>query len=130
MMMKPFSKDPIMYAAFMMEGLLDLNDRAAYSRMLSKWDGGCYELIDMMTDYIPFIERLVAAALADGAQYGGILEYEVCNPFGQWFGSEVERTGDVPIEIEAHAKLSELVTEYFHPEVEDADKFKHAGDAS
>lgn len=112
-MMNPSDKDPIMYAAFMMEGLCDLADPTLYSNIVDAWGKGCYELVDCMTDYIPFLVQLVNAKLGDIEEFPGILEYDVCNPFGVWFGEEVLRTGDAPIELEAHGKLSQLVNDFF-----------------
>lgn len=112
-MIQTSEKDPIMYAAFMMEGLCDLADVTLYSRTIEAWNKGCYELVDCMTNYVPFLVRLVNAKLADAGGWPGILEYDVCNGFGSWFGAEVLRTGEAPIETEAHAKLAQLVNAFF-----------------
>jgi hypothetical protein len=90
---------------------------------LANWDSGHMELINEMLTYAaPLAHMMTAALLVVGVDSGapGVFLYEVAEPFGSWFVSQVGATGKEPARVEAFAQLRALVIE-FYSEVEGCD---------
>lgn len=110
--MKPVPHaDELVIAAFFSEGLHDIG----YDEILSAWNRGCYELIQEVTAYAPYLNGLLQAADAvSGDDRCGVFDYEVSAPFGAWFGQYVlDHPETAPPESEARAQLIDLVAAYF-----------------
>lgn len=106
------SHDAATYGAFMMEGLQDLD----YEAVIQHWGQGCLEMVMEMTQHVPYLMELVNAQLALGREFPGVLDYEVCAPFGSWFGNQVLEDcgrGQMPASAQCRAKLEELVSTFF-----------------
>lgn len=108
------SADTNIYSAFFMEGLRDLN----YDDVLASWDNGAVELVSELCSYATSLDHMVNAAIAardDSVSFPGVLDYEVCAPFGQWFGKKVLENprGDTPSNVECIQFLQDAVTKFF-----------------
>lgn len=107
--------DRLLHAAFIMEGVRDL---PGYNAMLDKWDQGCIELVDQLLRYVPVIAAGKHAAVAAGADYAGVFDYEVSNPFGLWCVQRVAASGELPTRDEALGFLQSAINDFFtreHP---------------
>jgi len=119
------------YSAFFMEGLRDSD----YAAVLARWGSGCVELVDEMIGYAPFLNDLVVAAEAvrcNELSHPGVLVYDVCSPFGHWFGQQVlERPDSCPTPADCNVWLKRETVAFFS-QLEDPDviaKIKLAVDA-
>ena len=105
------SEDTNIYAAFMMEGLHNVG----YDEAIKAWDNGCLELVQIMCEYAKHADTLVEAAIKAHADldFAGVFDYEVCTPFGEWFGKYVIEHEGVPETKEGLMMLTKLATEFF-----------------
>ncbi len=100
------------YAAFFMEGLSDCDIKDA----IEASGLGCIELVSEVTKFAPYLSRLVDVILTsqeDTVEYPGVLEYEVCNPFGIWFGSLVSELDAIPAERNCKDWLANAAIRFF-----------------
>lgn len=106
------SHDAATYGAFMMEGLRDLD----YDAVLEKWGQGCLEMVMEMTGHVPYLMSLVEDAMQHGCEFPGVLDYEVCAPFGKWFGECVlaDAEGMAPNSEDCKRALRDLVYRFFN----------------
>ena len=102
-------KDELIIAAFLMEGLHD----AGCNNVLDAWDCGCVELIDEVTDYVPFIKLMCDTGEKIGEGFPGVFDYEVTSPFGKWFGLYIFDYRNAPCIQDRLDKIEELATNFF-----------------
>lgn len=101
-------------AAFLMEGLHD----AGYERVIKAYRnrGGAIELVSAVMEWVPAIDALCAAAEIIVQEYPGVFEYEVTSTLGQWLGTCIIETGDLPPRDRVMHELAGLVFEFFMAE--------------
>lgn len=98
------------YAAFFMEGLHD----AGYGMVVESWGCGCVELVEEVCSYVEYVEqRAIQMCLALDHSFPGVFEYEVCSPFGRWFGEHVIQHLDSPAKEQCEEQLDKLMLEFF-----------------
>lgn len=97
------------FAAFVMEGILETEFYDAIELV----DGGAHEIVSAVMAYVPVIEALSQAALAAGAEPAGVIEYDVCNPFGEWFMTELLDNGTMPTRQQVVTCLTQAVTDFY-----------------
>lgn len=93
-------------AMFMMEGFRDCD----YNKALLVWNQGAIELTNHLADWAEEAERMYDA-LSSG-DHSGVYEYEVCSPFGTWFGTTMVMTGEPPTLTQSKEALTGLVEEF------------------
>lgn len=96
------------YPAFLMEGLHD----AGYTAVIDAYGQGCIELVQELVAYTPYIKTLVKAVEAVTPDHPGVFEYEVCSPFGRWFGQHILESG-APNQPACRAWLAAEVVTFF-----------------
>lgn len=110
-------KNVAVIAAFMMEGMRDLETRPenkiSYNELIEAWGLGCFEMVSVMVSYADYVEDQFEKALKDGKEVMGVFDYEVSVPFGFWFGEFVYQNKSAPGEDQAHQKIDELIGEFF-----------------
>jgi hypothetical protein len=80
---------------------------------------GCVELVMAVMGYVDYAEALFKAGgtVRDGVP--GVMEYEICEPFGEWFittmlcGCTVDGSCSLPDHEQACFKLRELTYEFY-----------------
>jgi hypothetical protein len=111
-MMIPRSQ--LQIAAFMAIGLTTCYQADA---ALKHWDNGHFEMVDETLAYVDYTERLLKAGLfLNNNEFPGVFDYEVSEPFGAWFASEIlltDESGMAPDPTKSRAKLRALVFDYF-----------------
>lgn len=102
-------------AAFVMEGLHD----AGYQACVDAYPRPVLDLVDEVTSYVPYIERLAEAAYAylDSENIGrpGVFPYEVTSPFGKWWGLYLIENREAPFESVVYTYLTQSVFEFCVP---------------
>ncbi len=74
------------HAAFFARGLLGYNQ----PHLMEAYNGGMIELVSGMSRYAEDIEKMVEIVEATGSfDFPGVLDYEVSEPFGEWYGKEI-----------------------------------------
>lgn len=96
-------------AAFFAAGLHD----AGHDAVINAWNRGCLELVEAMCEHAEFATELMAEL--ENPEYGhpGVYAYEVCSPFGRWFGAYVLEHLDAPTHEEARNWLRSAAVEFF-----------------
>jgi hypothetical protein len=101
------------YSAFFMEGVFDQD----YDKVILTWGNGCIELVSEIVAYASHLHCLVGAAEKarnDSTNYPGVIEYEVCAPFGRWIGKYVIAHGTMPAKRDCYTWLASSVIEFFN----------------
>lgn len=110
-------KNVAVIAAFMMEGMRDLETRSqnpvSYNDLIENWGQGCFEMVSEMVQYAEYIETKFQDATKNGKEVCGVFDYEVSVPFGTWFADYVYAHAHAPIQNEAHQKADELIEDFF-----------------
>lgn len=84
------------HSAFFAEGLRSAGDGALHLAQISE-NYGAVDLIAAIVPYASYLEEIAEVAIAvDGIVYPGVIDYEVAEFFGKWFGNETLRLGDMP----------------------------------
>ena len=103
-------------ATFMAVGMSG-NDEALYSRLLDHWDKGCFELHYELCQYATLSEQIIDVIThGDGGyDFPGVYDYEVSEPFGEWFRIEIlnDEDGNAPDFEAAKARLIDLACRFF-----------------
>ena len=106
-------------ASFMAVGMSG-NDEALYSRLLDHWDKGCFELHYELCQYATLSEQIIDAITRGDGGYDfvvdrGVYDYEVSEPFGEWFRIEIldDEDGNAPDFEAAKARLIDLACRFF-----------------
>lgn len=79
-------------AAFMTTGLHTPDRPATAQSVFAHWDSGCVELIAELVAHVPYAEALIEAAFKLKGDMPGSFEYEIAEPFGQWYASAILKT--------------------------------------
>lgn len=76
---------------------------------------GQLELVTAAVRYAPYINVLLETGYDVMKEYPGVGEYEVTEPFGEWFGTMVLTlpAGEVPSEKACCDKLRDMVFDFF-----------------
>lgn len=102
-------------ATFMAVGMSG-NDEALYSRLLDRWDKGCFELHHELCQYAALSEQIIDVITRGGGyDFPGVYDYEVSEPFGEWFRIEIldDEDGNAPDFEAAKARLIDLACRFF-----------------
>lgn len=108
-------------AAFMTIGLITASNQL---QVQDKWQSGQLELIDSLTAYADFSWRLADAAyIALGYDAPGVVQYEVDEPFGVWFGEQIlaHEDGDQPNTEQCEQWLRTTMYDFFRQGLDGAD---------
>jgi hypothetical protein len=99
------------YSVFFMEGLAD----CGYDDVLKASGLGCIELVCEVAKFAPYLSRLIdmIQVSSERMEYPGVFEYEVCSPFGIWFGSQVEELSSMPSERACKNWLANVTIQFF-----------------
>lgn len=93
-------------SAYIMEGLM----KAGYDDCLAAWGHGSIELVSEMVAHVPYVTKLCEQY----DEYPGVLDYEVSEPFGTYFGKYIIDCFRAPSKTECEAWLSHAVAEFFN----------------
>lgn len=100
-------------ASFMAIGM-SRNDEARYNKLLEAWGNGCLELHYELSEYAVLSEKIVDFLVEECCcEFPGVYDYEVSEPFGEWFGDYVLVYKDVPGNSEAVPILIHLACKFF-----------------
>lgn len=100
-------------ASFMAVGMSD-NDEVRYNKLLDAWGNGCLELHYELSEYAVLSEKIVDFLVEECCcEFPGVYDYEVSEPFGEWFGDCVLAYKDVPNKNEATSILVYLACKFF-----------------
>ena len=99
--------DTAVVAAFFMAGM-DLSED-----LLRSWGKGLYELIFELTQYSKYCWDLALAGSEAACEFPGVYEYDVCSPFGNWFGGYILENKEAPSSDKAHNEVLRLAKDYF-----------------
>ena len=103
-------------ASFMAVGMTG-NDEALYRRLLEHWGKGCFELHYELCQYATLSEQIIdVITRGDGGyDFPGVYDYEVSEPFGEWFRIEIldDEDGNAPDFEAAKARLIDLACRFF-----------------
>jgi hypothetical protein len=95
-----------LYGAFFMEGLHD----AGYDAVLAAWANGAVELIEELAGYAMPLYDMVRDKQKNDP---GVFVYEVCAPFGHWYGGQVLSDGKAPGVMQALNHLLHLTNAFY-----------------
>jgi len=73
--------------------------------------------MERLVRYAPFLADLidvVRVAMKGSFTLPGVLEYEVCNPFGNWVGKHIVNTSEMPSETECKKWLAREIIAFFN----------------
>ena len=109
-------------ATFMMEGMLavekkyrqyGLDGRSTHD-LYTVWDQGGIELHMEICKYAELAEKACMFILAEGTyEFPGVYDYEVSEPFGEYFANHLFTYGMAPTEIEAADQLLKETARFF-----------------
>ena len=111
--------DIALYSAFFMEGFRDHD----YDLLIKIHGKGCVELVSQLTQFAPFVGRLVDAAVKardESVSFPGVFEYEVCSSFGSWVAVSMIEQRRFPDVRACQDWLATVVIEFFC-QMEDAE---------
>ena len=76
---------------------------------------GTFELHEVLCDYAETSEKIIEFLRDNKTNFDfpGVYDYDVSEPFGQWFGDYLLRHDAAPQIEEANEKLFELVSTFF-----------------
>lgn len=102
-------------AAFMALGLVEGKyDGFTSDDIVATWGLGFLELISELVGHAELSELLLEQQFA-GADYPGVYDYEVSEPFGKWFGAYIfEHGGQLPPVEECNAELVRRISAFFN----------------
>lgn len=107
-------RSAIRQGAFMTVGLTE--SQHGLERIVELWDSGVFELFEELLRFAPYTAGLLAAGHAVTGDYPGVGEYEVSEPFGNWFADELiacGRPASVPSTQRCREKLDELAFRFY-----------------
>jgi len=108
-------KNRLVIAAFLMDGLRDAANEngGSLSDILKAWEAGYIELVQVMTDYVDFIEACFNAGYeaADGCP--GVFDYDVTSEIGQWMAKEILSNGELPPKSIIENEIVRSATSFF-----------------
>lgn len=103
-------------ASFMAVGMTG-TDEALYRRLFEHWGKGCFELHYELCQYATLSEQIIdVITRGDGGyDFPGVYDYEVSEPFGEWFRIEIldDEDGNAPDFEAAKARLIDLACRFF-----------------
>jgi len=115
-------------AAFITRGFFDEVYRTAGNAYIHPGDQGWFhefkqaeglgevEAITEVATWAIWLLANVEGALADGTydrDLPGVFDYEVSEPFGQWYARTIRRTGNAPTRTECADHLETLARDFF-----------------
>ena len=106
-------------ATFMVVGMLREQGvgptEARYANILARWGNGAVELHITLYEYAETSEKIIEFLRENKTDFDfpGVYDYEVSEPFGQWFGDYLLTHDAAPQIEEANEKLFELVSTFF-----------------
>jgi hypothetical protein len=117
--MKTNLQTQLITAAFMMEGIGDLQ----YTAALEKLQTGSFDFVDEILSYVPFLTHLAETVSAvNGDNYPGVFDYDVSSSFGCWFAVQCANNGSPPSRDDVRAYLAGVVEEFFSQGCSDVEK--------
>ena len=106
-------------ATFMVVGMLSGNGTGLaekrYTKLLERWANSAVELHTTICEYAETSEKIIAFLCGNKTDFDfpGGYDYEVSEPFGQWFGDHLLNHEAAPQTEVANKKLSELASDFF-----------------
>ena len=106
-------------ATFMIVGMLREQGvgptEARYAKLLARWGNSAAELHATLCEYAETSEKIIEFLRENKTDFGfpGVYDYEVSEPFGQWFGDYLLTHDAVPQTGVANAELFELASTFF-----------------
>ena len=101
--------DAAVTATFMWNGALEAG--ATADELYEVWGMGAIELHQELCNYALLSEEI--HDLMPNKDFPGVYDYEVSEPFGEWFAEQLIRTGNAPEYAAAKRELVEHVVEFF-----------------
>ena len=101
-----YSEGTLQSAAYLMCGLANLPTES----VCESWGHGHLSLVAELMDYAPMADRLCESY----PEHPGVFDYEVTEPFGEWFGRYVLEHNNVPDQKVAKAQLVMMSNTYFN----------------
>ncbi len=106
-------------ATFMIVGMLSEKNTGLsemrYTKLLERWENGAVELHATLCEYAATSEKIIEFLRENKTDFDfpGVYDYEVSEPFGQWFGDYLLTHDAVPQTGVANAELFELASTFF-----------------
>ena len=106
-------------ATFMIVGMLSEKNTGLsemrYTKLLERWENGAVELHATLCEYAETSEKIIEFLRENKTAFDfhGVYDYEVSEPFGQWFGDYLLRHDVIPQTSDANRELFELTSTFF-----------------
>ena len=106
-------------ATFMIVGMLSEKNTGLsemrYANILARWGNGAVELHSTLCGYAETSEKIIEFLRESKTDFDfpGVYDYEVSEPFGQWFGDYLLRHDVIPQTSDANRELFELTSTFF-----------------
>ena len=99
------------HAMHITDGLVT-NEAAPFIEVLQKWNKGCLELFEWVSQFAVLANKLCEEG-SPTKDFPGVFEYEVSCMFGDWLSGRIAYTKTIPTVEEAEQELKNLSAKFF-----------------